>query len=472
VVDEELLTDRINIEEEANKKISKLSSEIATLIFGKESEFFYIVPNFYLGAFEGLSRNGQSATGIIVKRHSTWWRGTNSFIGALETILPDLIPLKTFREMNVDSVKEIFENHVFEQTFQRLLKLGNWIHVKQDVNVRCIQTQDDAAQPCTKNYTPSYQDYVSKVSSSDEGTRVLDTLYSKLFADASLRSKINSSLKSIYGFSIDNLAGALDFLRGVVQNGVIHIYPSNEIRKIFQKNVRNKEADNLFEHLIFKKGKSLRTSPMVPVVRGQLLVLPWILNLESVFDEILKTAMNQTNLAGEIGNFMGKVAFENYVAEKVQGIGFTPQRNIRIKVSKYPGIARALGKNTEFELDLLVPANGKGYVISCKGGKKELPRLSYDQQWAEYPENDIKIRIEENKEYLDEVSNRAECFRSDTNLAKDYGVYGLEIIPVVVYASIQPLSIDGIRQEEGVNCDAIIRTTDELCEMLSKPDFG
>ncbi len=147
---------------------------------------------------------------------------------------------------------------------------------------------------------------------------------------------------------------------------------------------------------------------MVPVVRGQLLVLPWILNLGSVFDEPLRTAMKQNNLAGEIGNFMGKVAFENYVAEKVQGIGFTPQRKIEIKVSKYPGIASTLGRNTGFELDLLVPANGKGYVISCKGGKKELPRLSFDQQWAEYPENDIKIRIEENKEYLDEVSNRAE----------------------------------------------------------------
>ena len=468
-MDKELLTDRLHIEEEANKKISKLSSEIATLISGKESEFFYIVPNFYLDAFEGLSRNGQSATDIR-KRDPTWWRGTNSFIGALETILPDLIPLKTFREMNVDDVKEIFENHVFERTFQRLLKLGNWIHVKQDVNVRCIQTQDDAAQPCTKNYTQSYQDYVSKVSSSDEGTRVLDNLYSKLFADGHLWSKINSSLKSIYGFSIDNLAGASEFLRWVVQNGVIHIYPSNEIRKIFQKNVRNKEADNLFKHLIFEKGKSLRTSPMVPVVRGQLLVLPWILSLGSVFDEPLRTAMKQNNLAGEIGNFMGKVAFENYVAEKVQGIGFTPQRKIEIKVSKYPGIASTLGMNTGFELDLLVPANGKGYVISCKGGKKELPRLSYDQQWAEYPEHDIKIRINENKEHLEEISKIAGCFRSNKNLAQDYGVDGLDITPVVVYASIQPLSIDRIRREEGVNCDALVRTTDELCEMLSKSD--
>jgi hypothetical protein len=466
----ELLTDRLHIEEEANKKIGKLRSEIATLISGKESEFFYIVPNFYLGLFEGLSRNGQSASDVIVKRDPKWWRGTNSFIGALETILPDLIPLKMFREMQADGVKEIFENHVFEHTFQRLLELGNWIHVKQDTNVRCIRTQDDAVQPCTENYTPSYQDYVSKVSSSDEGTRVLDNLYSKLFADAPLRSKINSSLKSIYGFSIENLAGASEFLRWVVQNGVIHIYPSSEIRKIFQKNIKNKEADNLFEHLIFGKGKSLRTSPMVPVVRGQLLVLPWILNLGSVFDEILRTAMKRNNLAGVIGNFMGKVAFENYVAEKVQGIGFTSQRNIEIKVSKYSGIATALGKNTGFELDLLVPANGKGYVISCKGGKKELPRLSYDQQWAEYPEHDIKIRIDENKEHLEEISRIARCFRSDKNLAQDYGVDGLDITPVVVYASIQPLSIDRIRREEGVNCDALVRTTDELCEMLSKSD--
>jgi hypothetical protein len=120
---------------------------------------------------------------------------------------------------------------------------------------------------------------------------------------------------------------------------------------------------------------------------------------------------------------------------------------------------------------MMVLANGKGYVISCKGGKKELPRLSFDQQWAEYPENDIKIRINENKEHLEDVSRIAECFRSDKNLARDYGMDGLNIIPVVVYASIQPLSIDRIRHEEEVNCDALVRTTDELCEMLSKPDL-
>ena len=471
-MDKELLTDRINIEKKANYHIRELRIKIETLISGNESEFFYLVLDFYLRTFENLSRNGQLATDIIVKRNPIWLRGTNSFIGALETILPDFIPLKPFREINVDSFKKIFENPVFPNTFQLLLKLGNWIHVNQDKNVRCIQIQDDSAQPCTENYMASYQEYVSKASSSDEGTRVLNDLHSKLFTNTDLRSEINSSFKSIYNFSVDSLAGASNFLREIVQNGLIHVYPSKEIREIFQKNVKNQEADNLFKHLIFEKGKSLRTSPMVPVVGGQLLVLPWILNLGSVFDEPIRTAMKQNNLAGKIGNFMGKVAFENYVAEKVQEIGFIPKRNIQIKVSKYPDIADTLGKDTGFELDMLVSANGKGYVISCKGGKKELPRLSYDQQWAEYPENDIKIRIKENKECLDEVSNRAECFRSDTKLAKDYDVYVLEIIPVVVYASIQPLSIDRIRQEEGVNCDAIIRTTDELCEMLYKPDLG
>jgi hypothetical protein len=73
---------------------------------------------------------------------------------------------------------------------------------------------------------------------------------------------------------------------------------------------------------------------------------------------------------------------------------------------------------------------------------------------------------------LEEISKIAGCFRSNKNLAQDYGVDGLDITPVVVYASIQPLSIDGIRHDEGVNCDALARTTDELCEMLSKPDFG
>ena len=466
-MDTEILNDRFNIEEEANRKISKFKSEIVTLISGKESEFFYMVPYFYLSLFERLSRNGQSSTDII-KRDPIWWRSTNSFNGALELILPDLIPLKTPRGMNYGTVDRIFEKKFFEKTFQLLLKLGNWIHVKQDKNVQCIQMQNDTVQPCIKNFKKSYQDYVEKVSSSDEGTRVLENLYFRLFADPPLRSKIDNSIKSIYGFSINTLADALEFLREIAKNDAIPIHSSNEIRKIFQKNIKNMEADNLLEYLTFKKGKSLQTSPMVPVVSGRLLVLPWILNLGIIFNEILKTTIAQNNLAGTIGNFMGKVAFEDYVAKKVQGMGYAPQRNIKIKVSKYQGIASVLGKETGFELDLLIPTNRQGLVISCKGGKKELPRLFYDQQWAEYPESDIKIRIEENKKHLEEISKIAACFRANKNLAQDYGVEWLEIIPVVVYASIQPLSIYSIRNEEEVNCDAIIRTTDELCEMLSK----
>ena len=46
MVDKELLTDRLNIEEEADKKISKLSSEIATLISVGDIKCALVSPGF------------------------------------------------------------------------------------------------------------------------------------------------------------------------------------------------------------------------------------------------------------------------------------------------------------------------------------------------------------------------------------------------------------------------------------------
>ena len=461
-----IFTERLQIENEAKKRIESLTTEIKKQISRRESEFFYVVPNFYLGAFEGLSRFGRPSKDIVIKRDPTWWRGTNSFIGALQTILPSIIPLKTFRQLSLERLKELFNKHVFETTFQELIVLGSWVHIEQDTNVRSVRIENGVPQPFTNSYSTSWQLYVNKVSSSDEGTRVMDQLYSKLFSDVSMRRQINASLMSRFGFSLDNLVKATEFLREIVQEGPIHIYHRNKLQQIFQKNIRSAEADKLFQELVFSDGKSLRTSPMVPVFGGQLLVLPWILNLGSVFDEMLRSAMSERSLSGKIADFMGKTAFEQYVAEKVQKLGFTPIRNIEVKVGKYPGIATILGKNTGFELDLLVSSGNKGYVISCKGGKKELPRLSYDQQWAEFPESDIRSRICDNIKDMEEISRNAQCFRANQILSKDYGVDGKELIPVVVYASIQPLSVDEIRRESGVHSDAIVTTFDGLCEIL------
>ncbi len=461
-----IFTERPKIENEAKRRIESLTTEIKGQISGKESEFFYVVPNFYLGFFEGLSRFGKPNKDIVTKRDPIWWRGTNSFIGALQTILPSIIPLKTFRQFSVERLKEFFDKHIFETTFQELIVLGSWVHIEQDTNVRSVRIENGVPQPFTNNYSTSWQLYVEKVSSSDEGTRVMDQLYSKLFSDVSLRSQINASLMSRFGFSLDNLIQATEFLREIVQEGPVHIYYRNKLQEVFQKNIRSAEADKLFQELVFSGGKSLRTSPMVPVFGGQLLVLPWILNLGSVFDEMLRSAMSERSLSGKIADFMGKTAFEQYVAEKVQKLGLIPIRNIEVKAGKYPGIAPILGKKTAFELDLLVSSDNKGYVISCKGGKKELPRLSYDQQWAEFPESDIRSRICDNIKDMEEISRNAQCFRANQILSKDYGVDGKELIPVVVYASIQPLSVDEIRRESSVHSDAIVTTPDGLCKIL------
>ena len=461
-----IFTKRPQIENEAKKRIESLTTEIKKQISGKESEFFYFVPNFYLGAFEGLSRFGKPSKDIVTKRDPTWWRGTNSFIGALQTILPSIIPLKTFRQLSIERLKEIFDNHIFETTFQELIVLGSWVHIEQDTNVRSVKVENGVPQPFTNSYSTSWQLYVNKVSSSDEGTRVMDQLYSKLFSDVSMRTQINASLMSHLGFSLDNLVNATEFLREIVQEKPIHIYPRNKLQEVFQKNIRSAEADKLFQELVFDDGKSLRTSPLVPVVGGQLLVLPWILNLGSVFDELLRSAMSERSLSGKIADFMGKTAFEQYVTEKVQNLGIAPIRNIEVKVGKYPEIATILGKNTGFELDLLVSSDKKGYVISCKGGKKELPKLSYDQQWAEFPESDIRSRICDNIKDMEEISRNAQCFGASQKLSKDHGVDGKEMIPVVVYASIQPLSVDEVKRESGVHSDTIVTTPDGLREIL------
>ena len=95
----------------------------------------------------------------------------------------------------------------------------------------------------------------------------MDQLHSKLFSDISMRTQISTSLMGRFGFSLDNLAKATEFLREVVQEGSIHIYQRNKLQEVFQKNIRSAEADKLFHELVFSDGKSLRTSPMVPVLQ-------------------------------------------------------------------------------------------------------------------------------------------------------------------------------------------------------------
>lgn len=51
-------------------------------------------------------------------------------------------------------------------------------------------------------------------------------------------------------------------------------------------------------------------------------------------------------------------------------------------------------------------------------------------------------------------------FRMNNSLACDYSVHEVDLTPVVVYAGVQPLSIDDIRKEGKVSGEGIITTTD------------
>jgi len=73
-----------------------------------------------------------------------------------------------------------------------------------------------------------------------------------------------------------------------------------------------------------------------------------------------------------------------------------------------------------------------------------------------------------NKEEVNELEIVCDCLRSCKNILGDYRLVGKEIIPIVVYPSVQPLSLLEIRELYNVAPKPRIVTLSELEKLITQ----
>ena len=134
--------------------------------------------------------------------------------------------------------------------------------------------------------------------------------------------------------------------------------------------------------------------------------------------------------------------------------------NVKITKKRYPSIKRG------FEIDVIAVKGNFAFLVSCKGGKKELPKLRLSRMWAEFPEKEIRHRIRENKREIKEVWEQYETLTSNKRILEDLGLEGKKIISLVVYATVQPLSLEKIRNMYEIQWPVLVVTVEELKSII------
>ncbi len=223
--------------------------------------------------------------------------------------------------------------------------------------------------------------------------------------------------------------------------------------------------------LIFDKGKDLMKSPLIPLEGGDLLIAGWVFELHLHFDAWIKLTMEEEpRLWDMYANIAGR-EFEKYVASRVGELGYKVFRNVVVSEEEFPQISECLqrlGKKGSFELDIVVIAGNKMYVISCKGGKKEIPKLYKSKYWVFPSEKEVIDRLNENIKEAREIIEEARCLRRHRDVAaKLFSADAKEVVPVLVYAFPQPLAVDEFKTESGLPEDITIATLRQLPRKLS-----
>ena len=99
------------------------------------------------------------------------------------------------------------------------------------------------------------------------------------------------------------------------------------------------------------------------------------------FESLIRPAIESEGIYGIYSYFVGKI-FEKYVKDNIEPLADV-RSNIKITREEYSNI------KCEFEIDMLAVKGDFAFLISCKGGKKELSKSQPSKMWAEFPEKEI-----------------------------------------------------------------------------------
>lgn len=270
---------------------------------------------------------------------------------------------------------------------------------------------------------------------------------------------------------MNDLVNASLYLERLVKGNRI-MTPTNEVHKVFLKNIRSGRAERLLKELKFGGGKDLYRSPLIPLRRGYFLIAGWVFSLGMHFESWIRPIIENTDIYGMYSDFIGKT-FENYVKDLIEPLVDKIRLNITITEQERPEIKPWLDrfrpkKEGGFEIDIVAVRGEFAFVISCKGGKKELPKLRISKMWAEFPEKEILDRTRDNKKEIEEIWMECRCVASSGRLMRDLGIEGKKIVPVVVYSTIQPLSLPKLRNAHKVPPDVLLATPKKLKNLITR----
>ena len=106
-------------------------------------------------------------------------------------------------------------------------------------------------------------------------------------------------------------------------------------------------------------------------------------------------------------------------------------------------------------------------MVSCKGGKKEIPKAYVSRYWLFPSGREIIDRVHENFREVKEVVEEARCLKEhDAVLKRLFGVTAEKVIPVIVHAQLQPLAVSEFREKFGVSDEFIITTPSSLPRII------
>jgi len=442
---------------EAEKRIDLLVSRIEDIIRGAESEYLFHLVYLFPNIFAELAKKRRIYEHYFIY-NITWLKATNGLSLALNRILPKCLPLKHLSTLNIRKFEKTFGKNLF-LLLDTCYDIGKWLYILGNKYMDRIMVENGKPKPYYhEKRSSAFQDYVDRVAVDKGYASWLSWFYSKLRENYKLINALDAYFQQEYGFRLDDIKNASMYLEKLVETNRV-IVPRNEVHGVFTKNIRSGRADRLLKELTFDgSGKDLFRSPLIPLRGGYFLIAKWVFSLGMHFESWIRPAIESNY--GIYSDFIGKT-FEKYVEDGISPFVDMVQSNIEIKKEEYPDIER------DFEIDIVAIKGSSAFLISCKGGKKELPKLQLSKMWAEFPEKEIKHRIRENKKEIKELIELYGAVTSNTNILKDLCLKGKKITPLIVYSTVQPSSLKELREMYGIPQLVSVVTVEELKRMLA-----
>lgn len=448
---------------EAERQIDLLISRVEDLIKGAESEYLFYTVYLFPNIFARLAEKRRICEHYFIY-DITWLRATNGLSLALNRILPKYLPLKHPSMLSVGKLEKTIERNL-PLLLDACYDIGKWLYILGNRHIDRIIVDNGKPKPYHRGKGSStFQEYVDKVAVDEGYARWLSWFYRKLGENYKLISAIDEYFRQKWRFGLYDVRNASIYLQKLVESGRV-IVPRNEVHQVFTKNVRSGRADRLLKELTFNgSGKDLFRSSLIPLRGGYFLIARWVFSLGMHFESWVRLAIeSDEKIRGIYSDFIGK-AFEEYVKDSIMPLADVVRTNIKITRKRYSEIER------DFEIDMLAIKGDYAFLISCKGGKKELPKLQLAKMWAEFPEREIRRRIMENKKEIKEIWEQYKIVMSNKRILEDLDLEGRKIIPSVVYAMVQPLSLESLRKMHGILQPVLVVTIEELKNVIANAD--